>query len=192
MAHTPTIDNYSEQINWLQIKRPLVPSLALTKLIKFVGAWTGIIGLTLVLIALSPLIALLVFGISKAFSRMKKDSEKLKIRFEETYMSMEFNQLKKEEEELDGILSNLRLLNKEKLPESKLFISLKRNTESIIKNFEDIQNLLVSRYTFNKDEMFESDEEFAAYQEALKSLGDFWDYESTPEEKEYVFNQKNK
>ena len=192
MAHTPTIDNYTESIDWPQIKRPLIPSLALTKLVKFVGAWTGIIGLTLVLIALSPLIILLVFGIVKAFSRMKKDSEKLKLRFEETYMSLDFNQLQKEEEELEEILTSLRLLNEEKLRESKLFPSISRNTESIIKNFENIQNLLVSRRTFNKDEMFESDEEFTAYQEAMKSLGDVWGYESTPEEKEYVFNQRNK
>ena len=191
MAHVPTINDYNEDINWSSVNRPLAPSIALARVVNVIATWTGIIGIAIVLIAFSPIIAIVLFALVKAFSRMRKDSEKLRLQVKETYLTMSFEELEREEAELNKVLSHLKQARDE-MGDSKLFPSVPRNLSAVIQNFESIENMLVSRRTIAKDEMFDSEEEFQEYQEAMKSLGDVWNYESTSEEKEYVFNRNKK
>lgn len=192
MAHSPTIGNHFENIFWPNYKLPTMLPILFANFFKFIGKWSGILGILVVFLALSPILLLLLFFTNRALSKLNRKSEKLKSKFEREYKTFSFDKLKEEESELEKVLLTLKEMKDGIPPDTRILRSVNKNLNAIVNNLEYIRTLLKSRYTLSKDDVFDSDEEFEEYQKAMATLNDVWGYKSTKEEQEYLFKHKNK
>jgi len=160
--------------------------------VGFVKKWTGILGKILFLLIFSPFLIIGYFIAKSAYIKLDKLVAKYKLEFESEFDTLGFKEVKDEEEELLKISAVISPLATELKIDHKLGKPFSESVISINDNLNHLIQLCQSKFKYSADEFFSSDEELKAFNNAFAELGDVWNYETTKEEQEFVFNSKKK
>lgn len=167
--------------------------LFLKKTNDFFKLFFGIVGVIIVSLALFPFVLITLFIVTRITGKMLKESRKIKIELKQTILSEEtkYSDLIKVEEGIKRVLKKLEsvaYLKSDKSP--KIFVRLFDNINLFNKEMLEMDEIIKSSYLYNKEELGLSESDLKEYSAQFKGLSDIWDYESSLEEKETVFNHK--
>lgn len=151
--------------------------------------WTGIVGLVLFTIAMSPLLLAGYFLTSWLFKRIEKELSTHKEQLSASINNLSIKEIKEEEEGLVDILNHVAFVA-EKFRSSDVTNSISRRVNSIELTLKDLVQLTQKQYKFSKDEFFDTNEDFSAFQDAFSELNDIWSYETTDDEHQFVMETK--
>ncbi len=168
-----------------------INSLDLKKFFSFVFAILLIIISTVIVIAISPII--LYFLIS-GYNKAKKIDKNLK----EFLNALETQKISIDDyEKAIEIKNDIEKHNDLFLNAYIIFgkIGLKKYSKkinSIQITLLKIREFVISTYTIDKSEIFDSEEDFEEYKEAFSCFNDIWNYETPDEDRKIIFDIKNK
>lgn len=159
--------------------------------IYFFRRWTGILGLfVLASILLIPFFILYSFlyvslrnlsrDIIKNKNNIISDIEKKNIKYED---------LMELEETINKLIKRISDM---RLKIWSLELPANQYIDIIISHLKDIKSISISRYSFLKDEIFDNEDDFKAYNESLSVFNDIWDFNTPESSKKIVFDLKNK
>jgi len=171
------------------VEKSTTVSIVFNRVALTIKNWFGIVGAVLLGIALLPIIVIFGLIFNPIYSRLDK-SFKMKVTNKEDLKKLSFNELMEFEKHLLILKSKLdRSIDK---IEFWPFNKISERSVSILKSTDLLLEQTKFLYTLQKEDVFTSDEDFTAYQNALADLADVWSYDSTVEEKREAYNLKKK
>jgi hypothetical protein len=159
---------------------------------KLINKFFGLIGLILLLIVLSPIFiifaAILLYKVRKINSEVKiyKDDILKKI------SSFSFKDVHECEQDAKSIYIHTRVTSGMKKVKIPILSAVIRNMDEIHSSFDEIIKVCQARYYTSKSELKVSDEDFSKYHKQFAAFKDIWNDEDDQEEKELLYNDKNK
>lgn len=181
-----TLDN---QFDLRFVEKSTSVSLVFNRVVAIIKDWFGIVGAIFLGIVLLPVI--LIFGLifNPIYTRLDKNFQ-MKVSNKENLKKLSFSELIEFEKHLLILKSKLER-SSEKI-EFWPFNKITERSASILQSTDLLLEHTKSIYTLQKEDVFTSDEDFAAYQNAMADLADVWAYDSTEEEKREAYNLKKK
>lgn len=161
------------------------------KIKKTVKHLFGFIGLLFTVVIAFPFLLFAVWYLTYKTRQMLKEAIKERKQLEKEIADglFSYEEVMELENKIKTVISKVEVLAYTKI-DLKIFNRLLSNLKLFLKEMIQMQKTLHSSYVYNTEDLNMTAEELKEYMDQFKGLEDIWNYESTKEDDEVVFNHK--
>ena len=177
----------------VDIERILVSAISAIEKIKNVGLGVGIVILVLILLTTSVILFPITIVLNNAiFPLLARKIRKIRKEASVQIAAFEYGEVKELQSFLTDLIVLTELLLSNGISRWGIFYFFNKSLISIKDDAILIKEICSAQYTYRKEDMRMSDEEFKKYQESLSAFNDIWNYETTEKEYKQIFDHKKK
>ncbi len=164
----------------------------LKKITKTLKLFSGLIGLIVIGVILSPFLLLLIWKLTYDTKKILKEAKEQKSKLIDSIKNKEFsfNEIDEIETIITRVLSKIESIAFAKIDRPILLNRLIKNLKAIYKEMCDMKTIINDSYVYKTEDLGLNKEELKEYMDQFKGLEDIWGHESTKEDKEVVYNHK--